>query len=55
MKLYPQDLKKITNLTLEDYNQRAEDFWEGTREFLLPDCRRLSFVAGAYFGLVPVD
>ena len=32
MKLYPQDLEKTTNLTLEDYNQRAEDFWEGTRD-----------------------
>lgn len=32
MKLNPQDLKKITNLTLEHYNQRAEDFWEGTRD-----------------------
>ena len=31
MKLNPQDLEKITNLTLEHYNQRAEDFWEGTR------------------------
>ena len=32
MKLNPQDLEKITNLTLEHYNQRAEDFWEGTRD-----------------------
>jgi SAM-dependent methyltransferase len=31
MKLYPQDLTKITDLTLEHYNQNAEDFWEGTR------------------------
>src|SRR3979490_3434225 len=31
MKLNPQDLKKIAHLTLEHYNQRAEDFWEGTR------------------------
>jgi len=32
MKLNPHDLEKITNLTLEHYNQRAEDFWEGTRD-----------------------
>lgn len=32
MKLNPQDLEKITNLTLEHYNQRAEDFWKGTRD-----------------------
>jgi len=31
MKLNPQDVKKIAHLTLEHYNQRAEDFWEGTR------------------------
>lgn len=27
-----QDLEKISGLTLEHYNRRAEDFWEGTRE-----------------------
>jgi SAM-dependent methyltransferase len=32
MKLNPQDLEKITDLTLSHYNERAEDFWEGTRE-----------------------
>ena len=32
MKLNPQDLDKLTNLTLENYNQRAESFWEGTRD-----------------------
>lgn len=32
MKLNPQDLEKIINLTLEHYNQRAEDFLEGTRD-----------------------
>src|SRR6266481_6405837 len=32
MKLYQQDLEKIAELTLEHYNQRAEDFWEGTRD-----------------------
>jgi SAM-dependent methyltransferase len=26
------DLKQIADLTLEHYNQRAEDFWEGTRD-----------------------
>ncbi len=30
MKLIPQDLEKIANLTLEHYNQHAEEFWEGT-------------------------
>ena len=32
MKLNAQDLKKIVNLTLEHYNQRAEEFWAGTRD-----------------------
>ena len=32
LKLSPQDLKKIAAGTLEHYNQRAEDFWEGTRD-----------------------
>jgi SAM-dependent methyltransferase len=32
MKLTPQDLAKIANVTLEHYNQRAEDFWRGTRD-----------------------
>lgn len=32
MKLNPQDLGKIADLTLEHYNQSAEDFWEGTRD-----------------------
>lgn len=32
MKLSPQDLEKIAELTLGHYNQRAEDFWEGTRD-----------------------
>ncbi|MBI3525042.1 MAG: class I SAM-dependent methyltransferase [Betaproteobacteria bacterium] len=31
MKLKPQDLDKIAALTLEYYDSRAEDFWEGTR------------------------
>lgn len=30
-KLTPQDLHRITDVTLEHYNQRAEAFWEGTR------------------------
>lgn len=32
MKLDPQDLKEISNVTLEHYNQHAEEFWEGTRD-----------------------
>ncbi len=32
MKLHPDDLDKISTLTLEHYNQRAEDFREGTRD-----------------------
>jgi SAM-dependent methyltransferase len=31
MKLNQQDLEKITDLTLEHYNQQAEAFWQGTR------------------------
>jgi SAM-dependent methyltransferase len=31
MKLDKPDLEKIAALTLEHYNQRAQDFWEGTR------------------------
>jgi len=32
MKLNPQDLEKIADLTLENYNRRVEDFWEGTHD-----------------------
>jgi SAM-dependent methyltransferase len=32
VKLNPQDLEKITVLTLGHYNERAEEFWEGTRD-----------------------
>jgi SAM-dependent methyltransferase len=32
MKLKQQDLQKIAGLTLEHYNQLADDFWEGTRD-----------------------
>ncbi|MEK6770686.1 MAG: class I SAM-dependent methyltransferase [Pseudomonadota bacterium] len=32
MKLNPQELEKIASLTLENYNQRADDFWQGTRD-----------------------
>ena len=32
MKLDPQDVEKIAVLTLEYYDQRVEDFWEGTRD-----------------------
>jgi SAM-dependent methyltransferase len=31
MKLEKRDLDRIAALTLEHYNQRAQDFWEGTR------------------------
>ena len=31
MTLSAQDLKDITDLTLDHYDQRAKDFWEGTR------------------------
>jgi SAM-dependent methyltransferase len=32
MKLNPQDLEKIASLTLYHYDQRAEEFWRGTRD-----------------------
>jgi hypothetical protein len=32
MKLTPQDLERIADLTVSHYNQRAKDFWEGTRD-----------------------
>jgi len=32
MKLTPQDLEKISSLTLEHYNRNAEDFHEGTHD-----------------------
>jgi SAM-dependent methyltransferase len=32
MKLDPRDLEKIAADTLEHYDQRAADFWEGTRD-----------------------
>jgi SAM-dependent methyltransferase len=31
-KLKLEDLEKISNLTLEHYDQHAEEFWEGTRD-----------------------
>ena len=31
MTLNTHDLKNVTDVTLEHYNKRAEDFWEGTR------------------------
>jgi SAM-dependent methyltransferase len=31
MKLNPQDLARISNVTLEHYNRHAQDFWRGTR------------------------
>jgi hypothetical protein len=32
MNLDPQDLEKIAHLTQEHYDQRAEAFWQGTRD-----------------------
>jgi SAM-dependent methyltransferase len=32
VRLNPQDLGKIADLTLEHYDRRAEDYWEGTRD-----------------------
>jgi SAM-dependent methyltransferase len=32
MKLEAQDLAKISSVTLEHYDQRADDFWAGTRD-----------------------
>jgi len=32
MKLNPPDLQRISGETLEHYEQRAEDFWSGTRD-----------------------
>jgi SAM-dependent methyltransferase len=32
IELNPEDLQKISDLTLEHYNQHAEEFWEGTRD-----------------------
>jgi SAM-dependent methyltransferase len=32
MKLNPQELAKIADVTLEHYNRHAEDFWRGTRD-----------------------
>jgi SAM-dependent methyltransferase len=32
MKLNPQDLARISDVTLQHYNQRAEAFWRGTRD-----------------------
>ena len=32
MNLNPQDLKDLSDVTLENYNQISEDFWEGTRD-----------------------
>ena len=32
MNLNTQDLEKIVHLTLGHYNQRAEEFWQGTRD-----------------------
>jgi SAM-dependent methyltransferase len=31
MKLQPDDLKRIASMTLQHYDERAEEFWRGTR------------------------
>jgi hypothetical protein len=42
MKLNPQDLEKITDLTLSHYNARAKDFWEGTRDLRCYNASRVN-------------
>jgi len=32
MKLKSEDLEKISDVTLDHYNERADDFWRGTRD-----------------------
>ena len=32
MKLKSEDLEKISDVTLDHYNERADDFWKGTRD-----------------------
>jgi predicted TPR repeat methyltransferase len=32
MKLNAEDLEKIAGVTLQHYDQHAEDFWEGTKD-----------------------
>jgi SAM-dependent methyltransferase len=32
VKLKPRDLKELSSVTVDHYNRRAEDFWEGTRD-----------------------
>ena len=48
MNLNPQDLEKIADLTLGHYNERAEDFWEGTRDHDVSQnvCAMLQYVEG---------
>jgi SAM-dependent methyltransferase len=31
MKLHPHERKNVADVTIDHYNQRAEDFWEGTK------------------------
>ena len=33
MKLNPRDLAKVSDLTLDHHNARAERFWAGTRDY----------------------
>jgi len=49
MKLDPQNLQKIAADTLDYYDQRAEDFWEGTRDHDVSQniAALLKYIAGA--------
>ena len=47
----PRNLEEIADLTLEHYNQRAEAFWEGTREHDVSQniAALLQHIAGKHF------
>jgi hypothetical protein len=38
MKLQPDDLKQIASLTLQRYDDRADEFWRGTRSHDVSYC-----------------
>ncbi len=46
--LTPQELESLAHLTLEHYNQRAEGFWEGTRDHDVSQniARLLQYIGG---------
>jgi SAM-dependent methyltransferase len=48
VKLNPPDLEKISQRTLQHYNQRAKEFWEGTRDHDVSQniAALLQFIAG---------